>query len=86
MDSVYAAIFTGANTLGLLALAFKAGGYVRRIEANEERLKAFESSKTEVAIARLEEKVDGMQDQLHGIADYLMINGGNVRKATAGGH
>lgn len=65
------ALATSGNMLALVALVFKAGRYVQRVETIEAKVKGIEDSKTDVSLARLEEQVSGVRASVDSVQQEL---------------
>jgi hypothetical protein len=68
MDAVVLCV-TSTNTLALLALAFRAGQLVNKLAQAEKRILDLEGAKTEIAIARFDEKLSHVNIQMGEMRD-----------------
>lgn len=59
----------GTNTLALLGLAFRAGRALTKLEQAEKRIADLEASKTDIALARVGEQVNGVKAEVEQMRD-----------------
>jgi len=64
-------IFTGVNTLALVAIAYRAGTYARQVDVNSARIKALEEHGSP-ALGRLEAELGAVKDVL-GRVESMML-------------
>jgi hypothetical protein len=60
-------VVTSTNTLALLALAFRAGKLVDKLENAERRIEILEASKMDVTLAKIGEQVSGFKENVSGL-------------------